>query len=66
MLVLDDYRPGEGDDNIVLLDIESGREIARTVTGSPLANGMFPCPGMQRDFYYVSNPAVARVFVTAA
>jgi hypothetical protein len=49
-----------------LLDIESGREIARTVTGSPLANGMFPCPGMRRDFYYVSNPAVARVFVTAA
>jgi hypothetical protein len=51
------------DDGIVVLDLLTGAEKARTVTGSIFANAMFPCPGERRDVYYVSNPCVARISV---
>jgi hypothetical protein len=65
-LVVDDFRPdapGGPDDNIVVLDLETGSELGRTATGSPRPSGMFPCPGYRRDLYYCSNPYVARVYV---
>jgi hypothetical protein len=51
------------DDGIVVLDLLTGAEKARTMTGSIFANAMFPCPGERRDLYYVSNPCVARISV---
>ena len=51
------------DDNIVVLDLLTGEEKARTATGSMFANAMFPCPGAGRDLYYVSSPCVARIAV---
>jgi len=65
-LVVDDFRDGAVDDNLVVLDLTTGAEKARVTTGSPIPNGMFPCPGPGRDIYYVSNPVVARVFVESA
>ena len=60
-LLLDDMT--DGDDNLVLLDLVTGAEKARVATGSPLPNGMFPCPGRHRDVYYTSNPVVAHAHV---
>jgi hypothetical protein len=62
-LLVDDVR--EGSDDVVILDLLTGEEKARGVTGSSQPNGMFPCPGQERDFYYVSNPVIARVQVVA-
>lgn len=62
-LIVDDFQDGAADDNLVVLDLKTGAEKARVATGSPVPNGMFPCPGSGRDLYYVSNPVVARVFV---
>lgn len=63
-LLLDDMTGA--DDNLVVLDLFTGREKARASTGSRAPNGMFPCPGRGRDVYYVSNPVVARVAVTSS
>ncbi|MEX2245185.1 MAG: hypothetical protein WEC75_00705 [Dehalococcoidia bacterium] len=63
-LILDDFTGQPTlDDNLVVLDIETGEEKARCMTGSLRPNGMFPCPGRERDVYYCSAPSVARVFV---
>lgn len=51
------------DDNVVVVDLLTGAEKARTATGSMFANAMFPCPGAGRDIYYVSSPCVARIEV---
>lgn len=59
-IVVDDYLPMV-DDNIVVLDLLTGAEKARVETGSSRPNGMFPCPGQGRDFYYVTTNVVARV-----
>ena len=61
-IVLDDVHLFD-DDNIVVVDLLTGDEKARTRTGSMFANAMFPCPGAGRDLYYVSNPCVARIQV---
>ena len=60
-VVLDDYRFDTMDDNLVVLDLETGREKGRTATGSPMPSGMFPCPGLDRDVYYSSNLTIARI-----
>lgn len=66
-LILDDFTAQPTlDDNVVVLDIETGAEKARCMTGSQRPNGMFPCPGRERDVYYCSAPSVARVYVDQA
>ncbi len=60
-LLIDDYH--DDSDDALVLDLLTGREKARAVTGSHFPNGMFPCPGRQRDFYYISNPTIARLRV---
>jgi hypothetical protein len=65
-IVLDDYKFDEMDDNIVILDLETGKEKARVRTGCPVPSGMIPCPGAERDLYYSSNLGVARIFVGGA
>jgi hypothetical protein len=49
--------------DVVVLDIESGDEVARTDSGSGMQSVLFPAPGLDRDFYVCSFLAVARVEV---
>jgi len=61
-LVTFDFVPG-GTDEMVLLDIETGVELGRTTTGSPVQSVLFPAPGKHRDFYYCSLSTVSRIAV---
>lgn len=51
------------DDGIVIVDLITGEEKAGTATGSRFPNAMFPCPGAERDLYYVSRPCIARIAI---
>ncbi len=48
-------------DEIVVLDITNGEERARVPSGSAVQSVLFPAPGWDRDFYYCSFAAIARV-----
>ncbi len=50
-------------DQIVVLDIETGTELGRVDTGSPLQSVVFLAPGFGRDLYYCAFPTVSRVSV---
>ena len=58
-LVINDFQ--ETADHLVVVDMRSGELISRADTGSSLANGMFLTPGTDRDIYYCSTHAIARV-----
>jgi hypothetical protein len=58
-LAINDFQGGE--DHLIVVDISSGQLISRAGTGSRLANGMFLTPGTDRDIYYCSTHAIARV-----
>lgn len=47
----------------VVLDIESGDELARVDTGSGMQSVLFPTPGFDRDFYICSFLTVSRAAV---
>ena len=49
--------------DVVVLDIESGDELARADSGSGMQSVLFPAPGLERDFYVCSFLAVSRVEV---
>jgi outer membrane protein assembly factor BamB len=51
--------------DVVVLDVESGREIARAVTELGVQSVTFPAPGGARDVYVCSFLAVARVSVVS-
>jgi hypothetical protein len=53
-------REGE---NSVVLDIESGREKARTPMGNYMQSAVFPCPGWGRDFYWLGLDRLTRIAV---
>jgi hypothetical protein len=60
-LVLNDYRRlGE---EVVVLDIVSGAELARVRSGGITQGVVFPSPGWGRDLYWSSMGRLARVFV---
>lgn len=59
-IVINDFVEPRSDE-IVVVDIGSGRLKSRLATGSPIANGMFLSPGRRRDIFYASTGAVARV-----
>ena len=59
-LVLCDYDLDRRVEQVVVLDIETGREYARADTGSPVQSVLFPAPGFGRDFYLVSFTTVSR------
>jgi hypothetical protein len=61
-LVTFDFTPG-GTDAFVLLDIETGEELGRTSTDSPVQSVVFPAPGKNRDLYYCSLAMVSRIAV---
>jgi hypothetical protein len=64
-LVTNDFDAVRGTDQVVVLDIESGEELARADTGSPVQSVLFPMPGFDRDVYVCSFTTVSRVAVAA-
>jgi hypothetical protein len=58
-LAVNDFE--RGFDELVILDVESGREKARVATESRTANGMFLSTGWARDVLYCSIGSIARV-----
>ena len=59
-LVINDYTD-KGSDELLVLDLPTGRVKTRVGTGSALANGMFLTAGDERDVYYCTNNAIARI-----
>lgn len=60
-LVTNDYR--RRGEEVVVLNIETGDELARVRTGGVTQGVVFPAPGWQRDVYWCSMGRLARVFV---
>ena len=60
-VVINDYRR-QGEE-VVVLAIESGQELARVRTGGLTQGVVFPSAGWGRDFYWSSMGRLARVFV---
>jgi hypothetical protein len=50
-----------GHDQVVVLDLDTGDEKARTAVPSPSQGFLFPAPGFGRDVYYQSLTTIARV-----
>ncbi len=60
-LVINDYRwLGE---EVVVLQIETGQELARVRSGGMMQGVVFPSVGWGRDFYWSSMGRLARIFV---
>ena len=60
-VVINDYR--RHGEEVVVLAIESGKELARARTGGLNQGVVFPSAGWDRDFYWSSMGRLARVFV---
>ena len=60
-LVLCDHDAVRNVDQVVVIDIETGHELARADTGSPIQSVLFLAPGFERDLYYCSFTTVARI-----
>ena len=60
-LVINDYRRAA--EEVVVLHIDTGVEIARVRSGGLTQGVVFPSPGWGRDFYWSSMGRLARVFV---
>ncbi|MBV8951117.1 MAG: hypothetical protein JOZ99_09600, partial [Actinobacteria bacterium] len=48
-------------DDVVILDVATGNELARASTGAGVQSVLFPCPGFARDFYVCNFLTVTRV-----
>lgn len=51
-------------EEVVVLDITTGRERARVATGGLMQGVVFPCPGWNRDLYWCSMDSIARLHIT--
>lgn len=60
-LVVNDYRRLR--EEVAVLDIESGEEMARAVVGGWSQGVVFPSPGWHRDLYWPSMSRLARLHV---
>lgn len=60
-LVLHDYDHERRVDQIVVVDIETGDELGRADTGSPLQSVLFAAPGFDDDLYTCSFTTVSRI-----
>jgi hypothetical protein len=58
-----DYDHDAGAENCVLLDIQSGEEMARAALASPLQCVVFPSAGWGREVYVNTFTTVARLYV---
>ena len=54
---------GDGVD-VVVLDVTTGRELARADSGAGVQSVLFPTPGFERDVYVCTLLAISRVVVT--
>jgi hypothetical protein len=63
-LVTGDFDPGRGAEQVVVLDVETGTELARADTGSPLQSVLFPAVGADGAVYVCSFSTVSRVVAT--
>ena len=64
-LLTGDHDVGRNAAQAVVRDIESGQELARVDTGSPIQSVLFPSPGFGRDAYVCSFTTLTRLSVTA-
>ena len=58
-----DFNAGAGVDELVVLSIDTGEELARSATDSPVQSVLFPSPGRDRSIYYCSLTTVAKISV---
>jgi hypothetical protein len=61
-LVLCHHEAGVGE-SVVVLDVETGRELGRVATGGPLQSVVFGSAGFANDLYLCSFTTVTRVSV---
>jgi hypothetical protein len=61
-LLTHDHDRERGMDQAVVVDIETGDELGRVDTGSPVQSVLFPAPGEGRDAYTISFAGITRVF----
>jgi hypothetical protein len=59
-LVANDHDPASGD-AVVVVDVTDGSVRLRVPVASPAQSAVFGCPGVHRDFIYVSLSTIARV-----
>ncbi len=59
-IVVNDYR---WSDHSVVLDLKSGREKGRVGVNNIFQGVIFPCPGRNRDYYYLTFDKLTRVFL---
>jgi hypothetical protein len=52
-------------EHVVVLDIESGAELGRVATGSPIQAALFQSPGWSRDVYTCTFTTLSRAFVAS-
>lgn len=62
-LVLAHHDRERNAEQVVVLDIATGTELARVDTGSPVQSVVFPAPGFGRDLYTVSFLTLSRITV---
>jgi hypothetical protein len=63
-LVTFDFDMSRGMEQCVVLDIDTGDELARVDTNSPIQSVLFPCPGWDRDAYTLTFSTLTRVHVS--
>lgn len=62
-IVTADYRPELGCEQVVVLDITTGTEVARVSTTSPIQSAVFPAIGPHGDIYWCSMTTITRITV---
>ena len=62
-IVTADYRPELGCEQVVVLDITTGEEVARVSTTSPIQSAVFPAIGPHGDIYWCSMTTITRISV---
>jgi hypothetical protein len=62
-IIAADYRPELGCEQVVVLDITTGAEVARVSTTSPIQSAVFPAIGPRGDIYWCSMTTITRISV---
>lgn len=62
-IITADYRPELGCEQVVVLDITTGDEVARVSTTSPIQSAVFPAVGPRGDIYWCSMSTITRISV---
>ena len=62
-IITADYRPELGCEQVVVLDITTGKEVARVSTTSPIQSAVFPAIGPHGDIYWCSMTTITRISV---